>query len=83
MHSSEFLAETRMTALLEKAIAELQKLPPDRQDQMASLILSELADEAHWDRQFAASQDALSRLAAKVRQDIRQGKVKQIGIDEL
>lgn len=72
-----------MTQLLEAAIAELQKLPAPQQDAMAQVILDELADEQHWDRQFEQSQDALARLAAKVRSDIRDGKTRPIGIDEL
>ena len=75
--------EARMTALLEKAIAELQKLPPVQQDEIATLILEELADDARWDRAFADSQVALTRLAAKVRNDIRAGRVKKLGIDDL
>jgi len=30
-----------------------------------------LADEAHWDAQFAATQDGLEKMADKVRADIR------------
>jgi len=30
-----------------------------------------LADEAHWDAQFAATQDGLEKMAEKVRADIR------------
>lgn len=72
-----------MTGLLQKAIDELQKLPPHQQDEMAKIILDELADETRWDQVFAASQDKLSKLAAKVRGDIRNGKVRKMGIDEL
>lgn len=72
-----------MTLLLEKAIAELNKLPPDQQDAIATLILDELADDARWDTAFAQSQTALSKLAAKVRADIKVGKVKKLGFDDL
>jgi hypothetical protein len=72
-----------MTALLEKAIAAVQLLPPEKQDPIASLILEELADDEKWDTAFANSQDALTKLASKVRTDIRSGKIKQLGIDEL
>jgi hypothetical protein len=47
------------------------------------LILEELADEEQWDRAFVQSQDALAPLADKVRADIRAGKVKKLGFDEL
>ena len=33
-----------------------------------------LADEAHWDAQFAATQDALKKMADKVRADIQAGR---------
>lgn len=72
-----------MTQLLEEAIAKLQQLSPQEQDAIAQLILDELADEQQWDEAFARSQDALADLAAKVRQDIQTGKVRQLGIDDL
>lgn len=72
-----------MTALLEQALAEVHKLPPDQQDAIASLILEELDDEEKWSRAFAQSQDALARLADKVRAEKRAGKVKPVGFDEL
>jgi hypothetical protein len=72
-----------MTALLDQAIAEIQKLPPDEQDAIATLILEELADEERWGHAFAASQDSLARLAEKARQDRRAGKVHPLGFDEL
>ena len=72
-----------MTALLEQALAEVRKLPPDQQDAIASLILEELEDEEKWSRAFAQSQDALARLADKVRAEKRAGKVKPMGFGEL
>ncbi len=33
-----------------------------------------LADEAHWDAQFAATQDGLEKMAEKVRADIGAGR---------
>jgi hypothetical protein len=72
-----------MTTLLDQAIAEVQKLPPDQQDAVATIILEELEDEKRWDRAFANSQDALARLAEKARADILAGKTKKLGFDEL
>ncbi len=72
-----------MTQLLEKVLAELQKLPDSEQDAIAAIILDELADERRWDQAFAASQDQLQRLAEPARQDIAAGKVRDVGIDEL
>ena len=56
-----------MTTLLEQALAEVHKLPPDQQDAIAALILEELTDEQEWNRAFDQSQDALARLADTVR----------------
>ena len=72
-----------MTQLLERAIEEAQKLPAPEQDAIAMLILEELDDDRRWDEAFANSQDQLSRLAAKVRRDIADGRVRDVGIDEL
>ncbi len=72
-----------MTQLLEQAIAEVQKRPPAEQDAMAALILDELADEQRWNEAFARSQEELARIAAKVRDDIRAGRARDMGIDEL
>ena len=72
-----------MTALLEQALAEVHKLPPDQQDVIATLILEELKDEELWNRAFDQSQDALARLAATVRVAKRAGDVKSLGFDDL
>ncbi len=72
-----------MTERLEQAIAAVQKLSPPEQDAIAALILEEIADERRWDETFARSQEQLARLADKVREDIRAGRVKDVGMDEL
>ena len=72
-----------MTQLLQQAIAKLQTLTESDQDAMAAIILEELTDEQRWDAAFASSQDQLARMAEKVREDIRHGRVRQSGIDEL
>lgn len=72
-----------MTKLLQEVVAKLQSLADCDQDAMASLILSELQDEERWQASFASSQEALTRLAEKARQDVLAGKVRQAGFDEL
>ena len=72
-----------MTDLLEQALTQVQALPDGQQDAIAALILDELADERRWDEAFARSRDQLSRLADRVREDIRNGRVRSTGIDEL
>lgn len=44
-----------MTQLLEKALTEVYKLPPEKQDAIAAVILEELEDEQLWDKTFAKS----------------------------
>jgi hypothetical protein len=72
-----------MTQLLEQALTEVRKLTEPQQDAIAALILEELADERRWDEAFARSQEPLARLAAKVREDIRAGRVRGAEVDEL
>lgn len=67
-----------MTQLLEKALDEVYKLPPEQQDFIATIILEELKDERRWDKTFAESQDLLAKLAEEARADIKAGRVKQI-----
>jgi hypothetical protein len=68
-----------MTQLLERAIAEVGKLPDPEQDAIAALILDQIADDRAWDEAFDRSQDQLARLAAKVREDIASGRVRPFG----
>ena len=69
--------------LFQQAMAEVNRLPKDQQNAIAALILDELEDERRWDQSFASSQDQLSSLAAKARDDIRKGRVRKMGFDEL
>jgi hypothetical protein len=65
-----------MTALLEQAMAALEKLPADTQDAIATRLLAEVADEHAWSGRFAATTDAQwDRLAASVRQAIATGEL--------
>jgi hypothetical protein len=70
-----------MTQLLQQALTEVNKLPEMEQNAIAGMILDELADQRRWQESFARSQDQLSRVAAKVREDIRSGRVKSGGFD--
>lgn len=64
-----------MTELLQQAIAQIQKLPPDRQDAIASRLLAELQDEQKWESRFAATtDDQWDWMAAMVRQEIAAGE---------
>ena len=72
-----------MTQLLEKVLTEVHKLPPEKQDAIAAVILEELEDAQLWDKAFSESENKLSQLAQKVRTDIKAGRIKKMGIDEL
>jgi hypothetical protein len=64
-----------VTDLLQKAITELEKLPPDHQDALASRILAELADEDAWNKRFSATSDEQwDALAEIVRGQIAAGE---------
>ena len=65
-----------MTKILDKAIEEVRKLPPEQQDALGARILEELADEAKWTKAFAEMQDRLERLADEVLKEIEAGKTK-------
>ncbi len=63
-----------MTELLQRAIAEIERLSPDAQDAIATRILADLAEEGTWSARFAAtSDDQWDRLAETVRRDIADG----------
>ncbi len=63
-----------MTKLLERAIAEIQKLPPEVQDAIASRLLEDLADEMWWEEQFASTSDEeWDRMVKEVKAEIARG----------
>jgi hypothetical protein len=72
-----------MTELLEKAIAELSRLPDEQQNTMAQWILEELEDDQRWDAAFANSLPQLEQLAKKALADYRDGRTQELNPDEL
>jgi len=72
-----------MTRALDAAIAKLATLPAEDQDRIARWLLDELRDDEHWTRQFASSQDALSKLAAEARADRAAGRATELDPDKL
>ena len=65
-----------MTKLLKEALAKLSKLSPERQDELAALLLAEMEDEARWDKSFAESQDALEKLADEALEEHKRGETR-------
>ncbi|MEX2663905.1 MAG: hypothetical protein WD227_18390 [Vicinamibacterales bacterium] len=72
-----------MTQTLDEAIAKLATLPPDEQDRIGGWLLDELRDEDHWARQFSASQNILSKLAAEARADLAAGRTTPLDPEKL
>jgi uncharacterized Zn ribbon protein len=71
-----------MTELLQQVISEIQKLPADRQDAIASRLMAELKDEQRWTEQFESTTDEQwDRLADMVRQEIADGDT--VSLDEV
>ncbi|HLP91314.1 MAG TPA: hypothetical protein VK184_22370 [Nostocaceae cyanobacterium] len=65
-----------MTELLQRAIAEIEKLPAEEQNAIATRLLAELKDEQAWKVCFAATTDnQWDSLAAIVRQEIAAGEI--------
>lgn len=64
-----------MTKLLSTALDMLARLPDDRQDAMAQIILDELAEQQRWDDTFTRSQDLLAKLADDALAEIERGDV--------
>jgi len=64
-----------MTELLQQAIAQIQELPLEQQDAIASRFLAELQDEQKWEARFMATSDAQwDQMAEMVRQEIARGE---------
>ena len=72
-----------MTELLERAIAELNRLPDEQQNSMAQWILEELKDDRRWDAAFANSLSQLEQLAKKALEDYREGRTHELNPDDL
>ena len=72
-----------MTQLLEKVLTEVYKLPPEKQDAIAAIILEELEDEQRWDKSFAESQEMLSKMASEALEEHRRGQTQDLDPDQL
>ena len=64
-----------MNTLLEKALAEVARLPEAEQEAIATLILDEIAAERGWDERFATTQDQLGDLVRSARAEVARSDV--------
>ena len=67
-----------MSKLLEKAVEEARKLPPEEQDAVGAIILEEIADEARWAKTFAETRQILEAMADEVLAELRAGRTKPL-----
>jgi hypothetical protein len=70
-----------MTKILDKAIEEARKLPPEEQDALGAIILEEIADEARWAKKFAETQDVLEKLADEALAELKAGRTTPLDFD--
>lgn len=68
-----------MVQLLEEAIRKVKRLPPEKQEEIAEIILAELK-EAEWDRQIEEDLKAgrLDELIKEAEEDIAGGRTRPL-----
>jgi hypothetical protein len=72
-----------MSQMLDHAVAEARKLPDAEQDAIAALILEEIEDDQRWEEALARSPEKLAALAARAEEQVRAGRCRAVGFDEL
>ncbi len=72
-----------MSALLDQAVEEVRKLPDAEQDAIAALILQEIEDDRRWEKSLARSPGKLAAMAARAAEQVREGRCRTAGFDEL
>jgi hypothetical protein len=68
---------------LELAFAEIEKLPPNEQNEFVAWILEELHSEQRWAKLFAKSSDILSSLADEALAEHKAKKTKKLDPETL
>lgn len=72
-----------MSRLLDHAVAEARKLTAAEQDAIAAIILEEIEDDRKWEEALARSPEKLAALAARAQDQVRTGRCRAAGFDEL
>jgi hypothetical protein len=72
-----------MTTLLERALAEVAKLPPPEQDQVAEWLLTELHSEQRWASAFDSSAGLLESLADEAIGEHESGRTEPLDPEAL
>ncbi len=65
-----------MTALLKDVLARLDQLPPERQNELAALLLAEMEADERCDVQFATSEDKLESMADEALDEHARGETR-------
>jgi hypothetical protein len=69
-----------MTTRLRRAIAEVEKLPAEYQDALASRLLAEIEGERRWSARFTSTtDDQWDRLIDEVRRGVATGNTFPLG----
>jgi hypothetical protein len=63
-----------MNKMLERAIAEVSRLPEDEQETIACLMLEEIEAERAWDERFAKAPGKLAALAREAKAQHARGE---------
>jgi hypothetical protein len=72
-----------MTRALQEAIERLQKMPEDRQEALAALLLHELDEDERWAQSTAGNLDKLRGLVDTVLQADRRGECEVLDPERL
>jgi len=69
--------------VLQKAVAEVSKLPEAEQEAVGAWILVELESERRWDDLFARSADLLSEFATEAIREDEAGLTEPLDLEKL
>ncbi len=70
-----------MTTLLERAFAEVETLPIEAQEAIATRLLAEVEDERAWSGRFASTSDEQwDAMAAEVRKEVADGRTRPLEV---
>jgi hypothetical protein len=72
-----------MTKTLQQAIERLQKMPEERQDALAQLLLHEIDEDERWRQSTAAHESKLDGLIKDVLEADRRGECEPLDPDRL
>jgi len=72
-----------MGKVLQRAVAEVSRLPEQEQEAVGAWILAELESERRWDELFARSPDLLAELAAEAVREDEAGLTQPLDPDNL